>query len=93
MPGQSAQALYFRYRNLRWGSRSYSWLAPQDLLGAEARHIVRGLLRFHREMVPALARGITDIIAVDNLSRAPCRRLPRAPKTRLSRRADGPDIG
>ena len=50
-------ALYFRYRNLRWGSRSYGWLAPQDLLGAEARHIVRGLLRFHREAVPALRHG------------------------------------
>jgi predicted NAD/FAD-binding protein len=50
-------ALYFRYRNLRWGSRSYGWLAPQDLLGAEARHIVRGLLRFHREAVPAQRAG------------------------------------
>lgn len=50
--------LYFRYRNLRWGDRSYSLLAPQDLLlGAAAWRIVGGLLRFHREAVAALARG------------------------------------
>ncbi len=50
--------LYFRYRNLRWGSRSWSWLAPQDLLlGPRARDIVRGLLRFHRQAVPALREG------------------------------------
>jgi predicted NAD/FAD-binding protein len=51
-------ALYFRYRNLRLGDASYGWLAPQDLLlGARARDIVRGLLRFHRRALPALARG------------------------------------
>lgn len=50
--------LYFRYRNLRWGSRSWSWLAPQDLLlGPRARDIVRGLLRFYRQAVPALRAG------------------------------------
>lgn len=50
--------LYFRYRNLRWGDRSVSLLAPQDLLlGAPAWRIVGGLLRFHREAVAALARG------------------------------------
>lgn len=50
--------LYFRYRNLRWGDRSYSVLAPQDLLlGATAWRIVGGLLRFHREAVAALVRG------------------------------------
>lgn len=50
--------LYFRYRNLRLGDRSYGWLAPQDLLlGARARTIVAGLLRFHRQAVPALRRG------------------------------------
>ena len=50
--------LYFRYRNLRWGDRSVSLLAPQDLLlGATAWRIVGGLLRFHREAVAALARG------------------------------------
>lgn len=54
--------LYFRYRNLRLGDRSYGWLAPQDLLlGAEARAIVRGLLRFHREAVPAMRQpGLAD---------------------------------
>lgn len=55
--GEDAR-LYFRYRNLRWGSRSIGVPAPQDLLlGPRARRIVAGLLRFHREMVPALARG------------------------------------
>src|SRR3990167_7878729 len=50
--------LYFRYRNLRWGDRSVSVLAPQDLLlGAVAWRIVGALLRFHREALPALARG------------------------------------
>jgi predicted NAD/FAD-binding protein len=45
--------LYFRYRNLRLGRHSWSWLAPQDLLlGPRARDILRGLLRFHREAVP-----------------------------------------
>lgn len=49
---------YFRYRNLRIGDASWSWLAPQDLLlGARARRIVGGLLRFHREAAAALAGG------------------------------------
>jgi predicted NAD/FAD-binding protein len=49
--------LYFRYRNLRLGRHAWSWLAPQDLLlGPRARDILRGLLRFHREAVPALHR-------------------------------------
>lgn len=51
-------ALYFRYRNLRLGSHSYSLMAPQDLLlGASARRIAASLLRFHREAPAALARG------------------------------------
>lgn len=51
-------ALYFRYRNLRLGRRSYSLMAPQDLLlGASARRIAAALLRFHREAPAALARG------------------------------------
>lgn len=50
--------LFFRYRNLRWGDHSLGWLAPQDLLrGPAARQILRGLLRFHRQAVPALQRG------------------------------------
>ena len=50
--------LYFRYRNLQLGDRSWGWLAPQDLLlGGRARAIVRGLLRFHRQAVPALRSG------------------------------------
>ena len=58
VPGRSPQALYFRYRNLRWRGQSHSVLAPQDLLlGAPARQVLAGLLRFHREAVPALQRG------------------------------------
>jgi predicted NAD/FAD-binding protein len=56
LPTKTAR-LYFRYRNLRLGRHSWSWLAPQDLLlGPRARGILRGLLRFHREAVPALQR-------------------------------------
>ena len=52
------QHLYFRYRNLRWGSRSWAFVAPQDwLLGAPARLIVRNLLRFNQQAVAALRRG------------------------------------
>lgn len=50
--------LFFRYRNLRWRDLSLGWLAPQDLLlGPPARQILRGLLRFHRQALPALQRG------------------------------------
>ena len=57
--------LYFRYRNLRWGSRSWSWLAPRDLLlGPRARDIVRGLLRFHRQAVPALREGRLGTLSI-----------------------------
>ncbi|MFY7973590.1 MAG: FAD-dependent oxidoreductase [Rubrivivax sp.] len=52
---------HFRYRNLRWGSQSFGWLAPQDLLlGRTARRIVGGLLRFHRQAPLDLARGALD---------------------------------
>jgi predicted NAD/FAD-binding protein len=51
-------ALYFRYRNLRWGGQSIGVLAPQDLLlGAPAWRIVGGLLRFQRQAVAALHSG------------------------------------
>lgn len=57
--------LFFRYRNLRLGDRSYSWLAPQDLLlGPRARAIVQGLLRFHRQAVPALRAGALGDVTV-----------------------------
>lgn len=50
--------LFFRYRNLRLGDLSLGVLAPQDLLlGRRALDILRGLLRFHRQAVPALAQG------------------------------------
>lgn len=49
--------LFFRYRNLRRGDQSWGVLAPQDLLlGPRAWRILGGLLRFHREARPALAR-------------------------------------
>lgn len=52
------QQLYFRYRNLRVGSRSYGVMAPQDLaLGACARRIATALWRFRREATRALAQG------------------------------------
>lgn len=53
----AAGRLVFRYRNLRWGERRVSWVAPQDLLAAPARQVLAGLLRFHRESLPALAQG------------------------------------
>ncbi len=52
------QQLYFRYRNLRLGSRSYGVMAPQDLaLGSRARRIATALWRFRREATRALAHG------------------------------------
>lgn len=48
---------YFRWRNLRWRDRSWPFVLPQDLLGARARRIVRGALRFRAAALPALARG------------------------------------
>lgn len=57
-PGRAAGALYFRYRNLRWGASSVAVLAPPDLLlGAPAWHIVGGVLRFQRQALPAWRRG------------------------------------
>lgn len=57
-PGRPAQALYFRYRNLRWRGQFRSVLAPQDLLrGAAAWQVLAGVLRFHRQAVQALRRG------------------------------------
>jgi uncharacterized protein len=58
VPGRAPEALYFRYRNLRWRGQSHSVLAPQDwLLGAPARQVLAGVLRFQREALPALRRG------------------------------------
>jgi predicted NAD/FAD-binding protein len=54
----AAGALYFRYRNWLVAGASYSWVAPQDLLlGAGARRIVGGALRFRREALLAQRRG------------------------------------
>ena len=58
LPGAVPARLYFRYRNLRWGTRSYSVLAPSDWMrGPVAWRIVAALLRFNREAVAALRRG------------------------------------
>lgn len=52
-----AGTLLFRYRNLRLGEHRTSWVAPQDLLRPHARQVLAGLMRFHRESLPALAQG------------------------------------
>lgn len=67
-----AGQLFFRYRNLRVRGRSYSWVAPQDVVGGRgrlaaggaaftggeaARRIVAGALRFGLEAPRALAAG------------------------------------
>ena len=63
--------LYFRYRNLRLGDRAIGVLAPQDLLlGARAWRIVAGLLRFHRQAVPAMARGALAGLSLGELAQA-----------------------
>ena len=60
--------LFFRYRNLRRGDRSWGVLAPQDLLlGPRAWRILGGLLRFHREARPALARRQLAGISIGEL--------------------------
>ena len=66
--------LYFRYRNWRWGARSWSWLAPQDLLlGAHARDIVRSLLLPAICSVctcsTALVLAVPAAVIVDDLAR------------------------
>jgi predicted NAD/FAD-binding protein len=50
-------ALFFRYRNVRIGERRWSYLLPQDLRGARARQILRGVLRFYREGLAAWRAG------------------------------------
>jgi predicted NAD/FAD-binding protein len=49
--------LYFRYRNLRAGGRSYAYMRPRDFAGGRAWRIVVAMLRFRREAPAALARG------------------------------------
>lgn len=63
--------LFFRYRNLRRGDRSWGVLAPQDLLlGPRAWRILGGLLRFHREARRALARHELAGLSIGELVRA-----------------------
>jgi hypothetical protein len=54
--GDDGQA-YFRYRNLRLGRHSsWSWWRRRTCCWPpRAAHHCAGLLRFHREAVPALA--------------------------------------
>lgn len=49
--------LFFRYRNLRLGERSWGMVAPQDLLNARVRRMLGSLLRFHHDAVAAGRRG------------------------------------
>ena len=49
--------LYFRYRNLRLGGASWSYVAPQDLRRRTGRRIALEALRFRRRAADALARG------------------------------------
>lgn len=59
------RGLFFRYRNLRWGNRSYGVWAPQDaLLGRRAWRIGRGLLRLNRRARSA-APGLDDMSVAD----------------------------
>lgn len=56
---------YFRYRNLRWGARSFGWLAPTDwALGPTAWRIVAGMLRFRREAGRDAASGRLDGLGI-----------------------------
>jgi predicted NAD/FAD-binding protein len=48
---------FFRYRNLRLGSRSWSYLLPHDLAAGPARRIAAAALRFRREAAAARAAG------------------------------------
>lgn len=41
---------YFRWRNLRAGSRSWAYVLPQDFAAARARRIVAGALRFRQAL-------------------------------------------
>lgn len=54
-PGRDAAALYFRYRNLRWGGQSVALPGGGDLPGAW--RMAAAALRFRRLALPALARG------------------------------------
>ncbi|MFO1326270.1 MAG: NAD(P)-binding protein [Rubrivivax sp.] len=61
---------YFRYRNLRLGGRSWSWVAPADLLQPAARRIVADALRFHRDTRAARDAGALGERSVGDLVRA-----------------------
>ncbi len=50
-------AAYFRWRNLRFRALSLPYVLPQDVMGARARRIVGGALRFQTQARAALARG------------------------------------
>ena len=79
-PGRDAAALYFRYRNLRWGGQSVAVPGLGDwVLGAPAWpawRMAAAALRFRRLALPALARGelagitIGDWVLAQGLPRA-----------------------
>lgn len=48
---------YFRYRNLRWGDRSWAYLGLSELLQTSARQIGVEILRFNRRATAALQGG------------------------------------
>ena len=67
---EGAGQLYFRYRNLRWGDRSYGVWAPQDaLLGARAWRIGAALLRCAPRARAAVARGVPAGLSITDWAR------------------------
>jgi predicted NAD/FAD-binding protein len=55
---------YFRWRNLRWGGRSWPLVAPQDLFGARARRIAFGALALQRRLRAASVAGALDGVSI-----------------------------
>jgi predicted NAD/FAD-binding protein len=78
-PGRDDAALYFRYRNLRWGGRSMAWPDKAGMLpGAPAWRIATAALRFRRLAAAALARGeLAGVTIGDWVNRVGTQRLPR----------------
>ncbi len=61
---------YFRWRNLRWGSWSWPFVLPHDVMGQRARRIVRGALRFKARAAAALVRGELADVTLDAFVKA-----------------------
>jgi predicted NAD/FAD-binding protein len=73
-PGRDAAALYFRYRNLRWGGQSVALPGGGGLL--VAWQMAAAALRFRRLAAPALARGELAGVAIGDWAAAQV--LPRS---------------